>query len=117
MVDKTFIIIALGMIITGSVNTISTKLADVTSSENRYGEKTQFNHPFVQVFESFLISVPSFPLCGFFVFFETSINALSLFFFFLSGSGNVHWRVSVYDSFQGASFCFSFLPFLLLSPI
>jgi len=36
------------MVITGSINTISTKLADITESKNIDGETKDFNHPFFQ---------------------------------------------------------------------
>ena len=46
---KTFhILLALGMLITGSINTISTKAADLAPTTNRYGESVKFNHPFFQ---------------------------------------------------------------------
>mmetsp|Transcript_38403 Transcript_38403/g.74483 ORF Transcript_38403/g.74483 Transcript_38403/m.74483 type:complete len:532 (+) Transcript_38403:184-1779(+) len=36
------------MVITGSINTISTKLADITASKNIEGDTKDFNHPFFQ---------------------------------------------------------------------
>lgn len=42
------IFICVMMVITGSINTISTKLADITKSENIEGENKLFNHPFFQ---------------------------------------------------------------------
>jgi len=46
--------LALGMLITGSINTISTKAADQAWTTNRYGERVQFNHPFFQAVCMFL---------------------------------------------------------------
>jgi len=46
--------LALGMVVTGSLNTLSTKLADVTEAEGLDGDKTEFNHPFVQALGMFL---------------------------------------------------------------
>ena len=46
--------LALMMVITGSLNTISTKLADVTESEGIDGKKRKFNHPFFQAVGMFL---------------------------------------------------------------
>ena len=52
---KTFhLLLALGMLITGSVNTISTKAADLAPTTNRYGESVKFNHPFFQALCMFL---------------------------------------------------------------
>ncbi|KAJ9596583.1 hypothetical protein L9F63_012416 [Diploptera punctata] len=46
--------IAVVMVITGSINTLSTKWADGMVSEGADGEKRQFNHPFVQACSMFL---------------------------------------------------------------
>jgi len=46
--------LAAGMLITGSINTLSTKAADFEVSINRYGDKAVFNHPFVQALGMFL---------------------------------------------------------------
>jgi len=43
-----------GMITTGSINTLATKLADVTSAEGIDGTTSTFNHPFVQALGMFL---------------------------------------------------------------
>lgn len=40
--------LALGMLITGSTNTISTKAADLVNTQSRYGTTVQFQHPFFQ---------------------------------------------------------------------
>ena len=42
-------ILALGMLITGSINTLTTKLADTERSEGVKGDKHLFKHPFFQV--------------------------------------------------------------------
>jgi len=42
------ILLAVGMLVTGSINTISTKAADLAPTTNRYGEQVTFNHPFFQ---------------------------------------------------------------------
>jgi len=42
------VVISVLMVITGSINTISTKWADITESKDIRGEKTEFNHPFFQ---------------------------------------------------------------------
>ena len=39
------ILLALGMLVTGSVNTLTTKAADQTATTNRYGDSVEFNHP------------------------------------------------------------------------
>jgi len=54
MLDKWLIILAVCMIITGSINTITTKIADITSSKGINGVVTEFNHPFVQAQGMFL---------------------------------------------------------------
>jgi len=46
--------LALGMLITGSINTLSTKAADQAYSTDRYGQSVQFNHPFFQAVCMFL---------------------------------------------------------------
>lgn len=46
-------ILAVGMIVTGSLNTISTKAADLQVSLNRYQELALFSHPFVQAWGMF----------------------------------------------------------------
>ena len=46
--------LALGMLVTGSINTISTKAADQATTTNRYGESVQFNHPFFQALCMFI---------------------------------------------------------------
>jgi len=46
--------LALGMLITGSTNTISTKAADLVNTQSRYGTTVQFNHPFFQALCMFL---------------------------------------------------------------
>jgi drug/metabolite transporter (DMT)-like permease len=46
-------ILAVGMIVTGSLNTISTKAADLQVSLNRYNELALFSHPFVQAWGMF----------------------------------------------------------------
>ena len=52
---KTFhLILAAGMLITGSLNTISTKAADQQTTINRYDEKVAFNHPFFQALCMFI---------------------------------------------------------------
>jgi hypothetical protein len=40
--------LAAGMLVTGSVNTLSTKAADLLTAVNRYGNVAYFSHPFVQ---------------------------------------------------------------------
>ena len=40
--------LALGMLITGSLNTITTKAADKVNTLDRYGDTVNFNHPFFQ---------------------------------------------------------------------
>jgi len=49
-----FIFLAIAMVITGSINTISTKFADITKSKGIDGEVKEFNHPFVQALGMFL---------------------------------------------------------------
>ena len=52
---KTFhLLLAAGMLITGSINTISTKAADQAKTTNRYGESVAFNHPFFQALCMFM---------------------------------------------------------------
>lgn len=48
------LLLALGMLITGSLNTISTKAADNGTAVNRYGDNVAFNHPFVQAAGMFI---------------------------------------------------------------
>jgi len=52
--DPKFIILAVSMIITGSINTISTKIADDTKSEGIDGTVRRFDHPFVQAAGMFI---------------------------------------------------------------
>jgi len=52
--DPRFLILAVCMVITGSINTLSTKVADNTYALGINGEVTQFNHPFVQAVGMFL---------------------------------------------------------------
>ena len=47
-------LIAVLMVITGSINTISTKWGDKTESRGRNGTLHEFNHPFVQSAGMFL---------------------------------------------------------------
>lgn len=47
------VILAVGMLITGSINTLSTKWADNTYSYGRY-TYDKYNHPFVQAFGMFI---------------------------------------------------------------
>ncbi|GAB5364966.1 hypothetical protein AAMO2058_001015700 [Amorphochlora amoebiformis] len=42
------VIIGVLMVFFGSINTISTKLADLSEAKNSQGEKKEFNHPFFQ---------------------------------------------------------------------
>ena len=44
-----FVGLAAMQVLTGSLNTIFVKLADLQKSENSAGEKDFFNHPFLQV--------------------------------------------------------------------
>ena len=46
--------LAAGMLITGSINTLSTKAADLQTAQNRYGNIAYFNHPFVQAVGMFI---------------------------------------------------------------
>ncbi|CAG9767731.1 unnamed protein product [Ceutorhynchus assimilis] len=46
--------LAVLMVFTGSINTISTKWADTIKSVNRYGEEKTFDHPFFQASTMFL---------------------------------------------------------------
>ena len=47
--------ISIGMVVTGSINTISTKLADNTLAVGRDGgDARQFNHPFLQAWFMFV---------------------------------------------------------------
>jgi drug/metabolite transporter (DMT)-like permease len=46
--------LALGMLITGSINTLATKLADTQSTKDLDGDKSKFNHPFVQALSMFM---------------------------------------------------------------
>ena len=48
------LVLALGMLITGSLNTISTKAADNEVVVDSYGKSTNFNHPFVQAAGMFI---------------------------------------------------------------
>lgn len=41
--------LAFMLVITGSINTLSTKWADKLKSEDSKGEVTDFEHPFLQV--------------------------------------------------------------------
>lgn len=52
--DPRFLILAVCMVITGSINTLSTKWADNTYSVGIDGTSRQFNHPFVQAAGMFL---------------------------------------------------------------
>jgi len=53
--SKYQISVALLMIITGSINTLATKWADITESVGKYGGKPRrFNHPFLQATSMFL---------------------------------------------------------------
>ena len=45
-----FVGLAVMQVMTGSLNTIFVKLADLQKSENSVGETDFFNHPFLQVF-------------------------------------------------------------------
>lgn len=47
-------LLALGMLVTGSVNTLSTKAADNQCSVNKNGWNVNFNHPFVQAAGMFI---------------------------------------------------------------
>jgi len=51
---NTAIVLAVGMVLTGSINTLVTKLADVTSAEGINGESSDFDHPYVQALGMFL---------------------------------------------------------------
>jgi len=53
-VDTTFLVLAVCMVITGSINTISAKFPDVTNSKGINGEESHFNHPFFQAATMFL---------------------------------------------------------------
>ena len=46
--------LAAGMLLTGSINTLSTKAADFEVSLNRYGDNPTFSHPFVQAMGMFI---------------------------------------------------------------
>ena len=48
------IALAVGMLITGSINTLSTKAADLQTATNRYGNNAYFSHPFVQAVGMFV---------------------------------------------------------------
>jgi len=48
------LMLALLMLITGSINTLSVKWADKMTSENTAGKKVNFNHPFLQACGMFL---------------------------------------------------------------
>jgi drug/metabolite transporter (DMT)-like permease len=52
--DFYFYFLAIAMTITGSINTITTKLADIQKSEGIDGDKEEFNHPFVQAVGMFM---------------------------------------------------------------
>jgi drug/metabolite transporter (DMT)-like permease len=52
--DPQFFILAFFMVVTGSINTISTKIADDTNSEGIDGTVRPFDHPFVQAVGMFL---------------------------------------------------------------
>jgi len=46
--------LALGMLLTGTTNTLSNKAADQMTSTDRYGNTTSFNHPFLQALAMFI---------------------------------------------------------------
>jgi len=48
------IVLALTMVVTGSLNTLSTKWADSLESENKYGKQSRFHHPYVQACGMFI---------------------------------------------------------------
>jgi len=48
------LIIAVVMVVTGSLNTLSTKLADMQLAESSDGQTRKFNHPFLQACSMFL---------------------------------------------------------------
>jgi drug/metabolite transporter (DMT)-like permease len=50
------------MLITGSINTLATKLADVTSSEGIDGKSRDFNHPFFQALGMFMGELMCLPV-------------------------------------------------------
>lgn len=52
--DAYFYFLAIAMTITGSINTITTKLADNEKSKGINGDKDEFNHPFVQAVGMFI---------------------------------------------------------------
>jgi len=52
--ESTFLVLAVGMVITGSVNTITAKLADIQNSEGVDGTSHAFDHPFFQAVIMFL---------------------------------------------------------------
>eukprot|EP00456_Euglypha_rotunda_P043009 TRINITY_DN3360_c0_g1_i17.p1 TRINITY_DN3360_c0_g1~~TRINITY_DN3360_c0_g1_i17.p1 ORF type:complete len:168 (-),score=31.17 TRINITY_DN3360_c0_g1_i17:20-523(-) len=48
------IFLGAGMISTGSINTLATKLADITSAQGIDGTSSDFDHPFVQAMAMFI---------------------------------------------------------------
>jgi len=46
--------LAVLMVVTGSINTLSTKWADQLSAKNSVGELKPFNHPFLQACTMFI---------------------------------------------------------------
>ncbi|XP_054159226.1 solute carrier family 35 member F6-like [Oppia nitens] len=52
--SKYQIFLALLMVITGSINTLATKWADITNSVGKDGKSRPFNHPFLQAVSMFL---------------------------------------------------------------
>jgi len=56
------VFLAVGMVITGSINTLATKLADVTPSQGITGESDDFDHPFFQALGMFFGEFLCFPV-------------------------------------------------------
>jgi hypothetical protein len=54
MLDKIFVILAVGMVVTGTINTLTSKYADDSSAKDSQGKVTQFNHPYVQTLFMFM---------------------------------------------------------------
>jgi hypothetical protein len=54
MISKVFIILAVGMVVTGTVNTLVTKYADDTSAKDIQGNYKKFHHPYVQTLFMFI---------------------------------------------------------------
>jgi len=54
MAESSNLFLAVGMVITGSINTLVVKLADVTDSVGIDGSSSAFNHPFVQALGMFI---------------------------------------------------------------